>query len=132
MARRSSSHFNLKIIITLGILILIAATGGIFLLNKSDALHHKYERLDANAYLANSNSLRGNKYQIDAEVMADLALLPSNGRLFSFSVDKNQYVLPVLIPTSLNAVNIQKGQHFIIVIEVMENGILCVQEITKA
>jgi len=88
--------------------------------------------LDVQAYLENANSLRGNIYKIEAKVEDQLAWSPSAGRLFAVSVDGGSDVLPVLITTKFNDVNVQKGQRFIFLLEVDDDGMLRTKDLTKA
>ncbi|MEO6054361.1 MAG: hypothetical protein ABIP97_10135 [Chthoniobacterales bacterium] len=132
MARRSRSKPNYVVIIIAAVLVLGALLGAKFFMTQTGDPYRKYEKLDVGTYLENSNSLRGNVYKVEGEVMNDLAWSPTEGRLYSFGVDKNASVIPVLIPSVLNHVNIQKGQRFVLLLEVMDNGILRAKEITKA
>lgn len=132
MARRSRSSFN-PIWMLIGAAVLIGA----FLVARSfvgasTEPFRTHQSLDVASYLENANSLRGNVYKLRGEVMNALALSPSEGRLFSFGVNNNSDVVPVLIPTELNHINIQKGQRFILLLEVMDDGILRAKEMTKA
>lgn len=94
------------------------------------------EELDPNLYYDNANSLRGNTYKIDVEIDSSLGNSPGKGRLFSVSLKKGgsggvPRVLPVLIPTSLGNLTIQKGQHYVMKVKVIENGLLKVEEANK-
>jgi len=131
MARRSRSKLNPAVIIIALVLIVGAIVGAVFFTGQSGEPYRKYEKLDVNAYLENSNSLRGNVYQVEGEVMNDLAWSPSEGRLFSFGVDNNSQIIAILIPVSLNSLNIQKGQHFTVLLEVTDNGMLRARSMTK-
>jgi hypothetical protein len=88
--------------------------------------------LDVRAYLENANSLRGNVYKIEGKVEEQLAWSPTSGRLFSISVGNGEDVLPVLITTQFNSENIQKGQRFIFLLEVTDDGMLRTKALTKA
>ncbi len=82
-------------------------------------------------YLENANSLRGNVYKLDGTISKSLEWSPTAGRLFSVEVNGND-VIPVLVPSQFNQVNIERGQHFIFKIEVGEKGILRAQDVKKA
>jgi hypothetical protein len=88
--------------------------------------------LDVKTYLENANSLRGNVYKIEGEVVNSLAWSPSKGRLVAIKVDRGEDVLPVLVTTNFNHINIQKGQKFIFLIEVDDKGILKTKDMTKS
>ncbi|MGA7213115.1 MAG: hypothetical protein WBX20_02820, partial [Terrimicrobiaceae bacterium] len=88
--------------------------------------------LDVRTYLENANSLRGNVYKIEGEVVNSLAWSPSKGRLIAIKVEKGNEVVPVLVTTSFNEINIQKGQKFIFLLEVDDKGILRTKDMTKS
>jgi len=94
------------------------------------------EALDPSIYYENANSLRGNTYKIDAEIDSALGNSPSKGRLFSVTLknaSKNgaPVVLPVLVPPTLAGLTIQKGQHYLMKVKVIEDGLLKVEEANK-
>lgn len=88
--------------------------------------------LDVKAYLENANSLRGNVYKIEGEVANALAWSPATGRLIAVGVNNGADVLPVLVTTDFNDINIQKGQKFIFLLEVDDKGILRTKNLSKA
>lgn len=87
--------------------------------------------LDTQLYLENANSLRGNTYRVTGTIR-NFIKGSRSGRLFSIEVDDaGKSVLPILVPESLNKMNIQRGQSFAIRLTVDENGILHVEELRK-
>jgi hypothetical protein len=94
------------------------------------------EELDPKLYYDNANSLRGNTYRIDAEIDSALGNSPTKGRLFSVML-KNAgkggapVILPVLVPIELGKLTIQKGQHYLMKVKVIDNGLLSVEEARK-
>ncbi len=88
------------------------------------------DNLDVGSYMENSNSLRGNVYRLDAEVLNALAMSPVRGRLISVSPEDSR-VVPLIVPSEFNHLNIQKGQRFVFVLEVDERGLLKVRDMTK-
>jgi hypothetical protein len=94
------------------------------------------EELDPKLYYDNANSLRGNTYRIDAEIDSALGNSPTKGRLFSVTL-KNPgkggapVILPVLVPIELGKLTIQKGQHYLMKVKVVDNGLLSVEEARK-
>lgn len=113
-----------------GIIILLAI--GYWMVTRDSEPYRTVPVLDVASYLENANSLRGNTYRIQGEVLNSLAWSPTSGRLIAVGVSDGRDVLPVLIPTELNQINIQKGQRFIFLIEVDEKGILRANNLTKA
>jgi hypothetical protein len=120
------------------LLVLLAAGGGFYGLqqNGGDASLRTIEELNASIYYDNANSLRGNTYKIDAEIDSALGNSPTKGRLFSVVLKKQTQggapvVLPVLVPPTLGGLTIQKGQHYLIKVKVIEDGLLKVEEANK-
>ena len=102
----------------------------------ADASLRTVQDLDPDLYYQDANSLRGITYKINATIDSSLGNSPFTGRLFS--VDLNQAVsgappaiLPVLIPLNLGSLTIQKGQHYLMKVKVVDNGMLEVQEAIK-
>jgi hypothetical protein len=133
MARRAKSNIHPIWLITGFALIFLLFGGGYFLFGKIQDPFRTVAALDTSLYLENSNSLRGNTYKITGTVLNSLAWSPTNGRLFSVEVvsGANNDVLPVLIPTDFNHVNIQKGQRFSFKVEIDDKGILKAMDLTK-
>jgi hypothetical protein len=120
------------------LIVLIAAGGGFYGLrqNAGDASLRTTEELDPSIYYENANSLRGNTYKIDAEIDSALGNSPTKGRLFSVTIKNSSkngapVVLPVLVPLELGNLTIQKGQHYLMKVKVVENGLLKVEEARK-
>lgn len=133
MARRAQStvHPAWLILAFCGIAALL---GGGFLLFKGSADPFRTEQeLDVSTYLDYAKSLRGNVYRVEGVVQNQLAWDASRGRLVSVEVQKGQRndVLPMLVPASLNAVNLQKGQRFKFKVSIGENGIILVEDLRK-
>ena len=117
---------------------MIAGAAAYFSLHKAggDSSLRTTEELNPDLYYENANSLRGNTYKIDAEIDSSLGNSPSKGRLFSVVLkggneNGQPLVLPVLVPTELGNLTIQKGQHYLMKVKVVDNGLLRVEEATK-
>lgn len=132
MARRTKSSFRPIWIVVAILLVGAAFLGSQFFLQVAGEQFRTTASLDVHAYLENANSLRGNTYKIEGEIVESLAYSPSSGRLFAVGVDKGKDVIPVLVPADLNEINIQKGQKFIFLLDVDDDGILRVRKLVKA
>jgi hypothetical protein len=109
-----------------------ALAGGAYLWMAVSDPYRTLPPIDVAAYLDNANSLRGNVYKLDGTIDSALAWSPSEGRLFSVLADGNKdNVLPLLIPPTLDHINIQKGQRFFFKIEVDDKGILKADDMRK-
>lgn len=131
MARRSKSSFKPIWIIVAVALILGAFIGSRLFVSATSDPYRTVQTLDVKAYLENANSLRGNVYKIEGEVANALAWSPATGRLIAVGVNSGADVLPVLVTTDFNQINIQKGQRFIFLLEVDDKGILRTKNLSK-
>ncbi len=131
MARRGRRAIKPAWIISGLALLLVAIVGSQFFISSKVEPYRKTESLNVKDYLDNANSLRGNVYKIQGEVVNALAWSAQSGRLIAVKVDKGE-VLPVLVTTDFNSENIQKGQRFIFLLEIDEKGILRTKDLSKA
>jgi hypothetical protein len=120
------------------LIVLIAAAVAYYALRQSapDASLRTVEELDPELYYDQANSLRGNTYKIDAVIDSSLGNSISKGRLFSVDLNKTTQggapaILPILVPLSLGSLTIQKGQHYLMKVKVVDNGLLQVEEASK-
>ena len=129
MARRKKSSLQPLWIVLAVILLAAAFLGSRLLPGGAEDSFRTTPALDIPAYLENANSLRGNVYKAEGEVSNSLAWSPSSGRLIAVDVDKE--TIPVLVTTEFNATNIQKGQKFVFLLEVDENGVLKTRKLSQ-
>lgn len=132
MARRGKSSIKPVWIIGAIVLILGAFLGSRLFISGGADPFRTTPVLDVQAYLDNANSLRGNVYKIEGEVVNSLAWSESEGRLIAIGVENGTQILPVLVTKKFNHVNIQKGQKFIFMLEIDDKGILLTKDLTKA
>lgn len=132
MARRGKNSIKPLWIVVAVVLLAAAFIGSRLFMAATGDSFRTMPSLDVKAYLDNANSLRSNVYKIEGEVTDSLAWSPGEGRLISVSVNDGADVLPVLVTTKFNHINIQKGQKFIFLLEVDDKGILRTKELTKA
>jgi len=86
--------------------------------------------LDIASYLENANSLRGNTYKLQGTVAESLAWSPDSGRLIA--VEAEEKIIPILVTPEFNAMNIQKEQQLVFILEVDEKGILRTRKVSKS
>jgi hypothetical protein len=125
--RRKKSLF----ITVLLMVMVMAAAGGWYVFFNSSRLYRNAAPLDIPAYISSANSLKGNTYKLEGEVVNSLAWSPS-GRLISVGVDNGKKAVPVLLPAEFNSVNIQKGQRFNFLLVVDDKGILRAKKLAKS
>jgi hypothetical protein len=131
VARRGKSSLSWGIVVAI-VLVLAAFVGSRFFVTATSEPFRTVSSLDVKTYLENANSLRGNVYKIEGEVVNSLAWSPSKGRLVAIKVEEGDDVVPVLVTTNFNHINIQKGQKFIFLLEVDDKGILRTKDMTKS
>lgn len=130
MARRASSQSSP--LATIGILaaIIVVLGGGFFFLNRKPA-GFSDPPLPVEAFLNNANSLRGNVYSLEGRVNS---IRPrDNGkfvhvRVEDRGIDKHIFVI---IPNTLNAVNIEREQNYAFKVEIEKGGIPMVSELAR-
>jgi hypothetical protein len=132
VARRSKkSRLPLGIVMAV-VLIVAAFLGSRYFITKTSQPFRTATPLDVATYLENANSLRGNVYKIQGEVLNSLGWSPTQGRLIAVGVDNGRQVVPVLVTTDFSHINIQRGQRFIFLLEVDDKGILRTKDMTKS
>ena len=129
MVRRASSSVNPWWLGGVVLLVIAAIVGGWALFKNVSDPYRTLTLLDVPTYLKSADSLRGNVYKLDANVAAQLAWAPSEGRLYSVDVNDRDDILALLIPAEFNSLNIQKGQRYFFKIEVGDKGVLRVRDI---
>lgn len=134
MARRHrKSSLPLGKLLTAIAVVVALAAAGFYLQSYANDPFRAMQTLDADVYLDNANSLRGNRYRMTGTIENSLAWSPEKGRLFSVRVDqRDDPMLGVLVPEALSHLNIQRGQRFDFKVEVGDQGILYVEEMRKS
>ncbi len=130
MARRASSKSNSST--TIGIIAIVVALLGTghFLLNKKPAGFSE-PPLPVDAFRSNANSLRGNVYSIEGRIHA---IRPQDsGKFIDLRVENSgseQHVF-VIVPSTLNTVNIEREQQYAFRVEIKKGGIPEVLELVR-
>ena len=134
MPRRASNNLHPGWILAVVLLVGAAVLGGRLILGELEDPYRTIPELDVATYLENSDALRGNVYKADGKIDSSLAWSPERGRLISIEVHAvpDSALLPVLVPPELSEVNIQKGQGFLMQLEVIEDGILLAKDLEKS
>jgi len=117
-----------------GVLLLVGLIAVMILSKKGPDRYATTETLNVHDYLENANSLRGNVYKITGTIDNQLAWTQNAGKLYSVKVETSgsTELIPVLVPANLNNLNLQKGQRFIIQVEVDTGGLLKVKNMEKS
>lgn len=128
MGRRASSSVNPAWFAIVAIVVVGAVAGGWALKGTVTDPFRTLTPFPAAEYLQNSNSLRGNVYKIDVVVGEQLGFVNS-ARLIS--VEVNGEPVPIVVPSELRDVNVQKGQRLLFKVEVGDKGILKALDVKK-
>ena len=133
MSRRAHQKVSALKIGAVALVLVLFGLGGGALLPKWGGRFRSLEKLNPSDYYENANSLRGNTYQLEGSIGNSLGWNPKKGRLFGLSVRSTErdWVLPILIPSELQTLNIQKNQKYLAKVKVDDQGILLVMEMTK-
>lgn len=117
-----------------GLVVCAVIVGGVagwyFFFGSPDHVYRATPPLEVETYLAQGESLKGNRYRLEGEVLASLAWSPS-GRLISVGLEEGKRAVPVLLPGRLQAFNIEKGQRLRFVLEVGDKGVLHATEVLR-
>jgi hypothetical protein len=132
MARRAQS--GLQPLHLIGLLVIVA--GALFavfkLLNRSTDPLTGLTALDTRDFLESASALSGNEYRVEGTIDDRLDNWKSaDGRLFSVQVSDGSNLVPVWVPSHIQA-NIQRGQHYVFKVRVLDTGILEVLELLKS
>jgi len=134
MPRRASSQFQPLWLVGLAIAVVGLVFIGRFVVTGVNDLYRTLPAIEIGTYLENSNSLRGNVYRLQGTIENSLAWSPTTGRLFSLQVDHrgSTEMLPILVPSEFNHINIQRGQEFTFRVEIGDKGMITARELSKS
>ena len=129
MARRaSSSSPNFKVIgASAAVLVLLA--GAYLMFGGSQDPYRTTSPFPVKDYLENANSLRGNTYRLEAQVDKTLEVAPDSSRLLS--VESAGDMIPLLVPSKLNGLNIERGQKLHFKVQINEKGLVVASDIRR-
>jgi hypothetical protein len=80
-------------------------------------------------FLANAQSLRGNRYNVEGPVLKTLEYVPESGRIIA--VDVAGSPLPLLIPKRLESLNVERGQRYRFAVTIDQRGVPTVDSAKK-
>ena len=86
-----------------------------------------YRTLEAfpmDKYLADYRSMTGAKFKADLKVSNDLGFKPDTGRLMVFTLQNDSRPLVVLIPPKFGGLFFEKGQNYLVSLEVEDGGLV--------
>lgn len=131
MRNSKSSAFRVPWYVFL-LAILLVGGGVFFLLDSRDHPFRTASDLDGALYATSAETLRGNTYKFEGTVDNILDWSPSQGRLISIRLVREDRLLPLVVTKNFNSINIQKGQKYTFLVEVGDKGILLTKQIKKS
>jgi len=134
MARRAHQKTSPFLWLVAAMVLIVLAGAGAFILQKDGNPYRTVEVLKPSDYLENANSLRGNTYQVEGVISSSLGSSPEKGRLFGLKINQadKDWPLPILVPRDYRELNLQKGQRYRLKVEVNDDGLLEVEEMSKS
>jgi len=126
----SSSSVALWVVSSLLVLVIVGIAGYFSYKYLADP-HRTMEQFPVDKYMSDEyRSLAGAKFKADLKVSADLGFKPTVGRLMVFTIQNENGTqsdsrpLVVLIPPKLGGIFFEKGQTYLIEMEVGDGGLL--------
>ena len=125
MPRRASSSTNPLLIIGVAVAVIAAIFAGKFLLSKKSETFPDVNPLAIQDLLENGNSLRNNEYLIEGRI--DERFFRDNNPSSVVSVrvksSSGEEIVPVLVPSKFNNLNIEREQRYAFRVKVEQGGI---------
>ena len=113
----------------IGAVLLTLVIGGYLTLGGTQDPYRTTSPFPVKDYLDNANSLRGNTYRLEAQIDSTLEVAPDSSRLLA--VESAGDILPILIPSKLNGMNIERGQKLHFKVQINEKGLVVASDIRK-
>ncbi|MDC0049344.1 hypothetical protein OAL09_08400, partial [Verrucomicrobia bacterium] len=133
MARRAQKGIN-KLIIAIFALVIVSAG---FLIVKiigspKDSMR-TVTQLNVSDYIKEGTSLAGTEGIVTGVVAEKLRWTPDRGEIISVAVnlDKNQELIPIMVPPEFKNVNIARGDKFTFKVEVGKEQILTTKDLKR-
>jgi hypothetical protein len=117
------SSWALWLVTSLLILVIVGIVGYFSYKYLSDP-YRTLEPFPMDKYLADYRSLTGAKFKADFKVSADLGWKADTGRLMVFTLENDSRPIVVLMPPKLGGLFFEKGQNYLVSLEVREGGLV--------
>lgn len=133
MARRASSSTNPILILGIAVAVIAAIFAGKFLTSKKSESFSDVNALAIDDLLENGNSLRNNEYLIEGRI--DERFFRDNNTSSVVSVrikaDSGEEIVPVMIPSKFNNLNIEREQRYAFKVKFEQGGIPVATDISR-
>ncbi|HSI83102.1 MAG: hypothetical protein ACAI35_05505 [Candidatus Methylacidiphilales bacterium] len=133
MKRRGQSGSRTLTIALLLLLISGSVAGAYYIYSFGSDPFRSLQVLEIKNLFDSPSSLMGNTYKVEGTIEEQMKI-SRGGRIFSIEAKdgSTQQFIPILVPSTMNKVQIYKGQKYLFKVKVDEQGVLYVQEMTKA
>ena len=131
MSPRNQSNSFSPLWLGLGAGVLLLIAGAYFFLSSQSQPFRTASRLDPHVYASSAWTLRGNTYKLEAVVDNILANSPTEGRLVSVRLENGRHLVPLLVTTEFQSMNLQKEQRYVFLANVGDRGILRTLKVSK-
>jgi hypothetical protein len=109
----------------------LAVIGFMLFQTGSDPLR-TFEEFPIEAYLRNHESVLGSRFRAELILDADLGGELGKGRLFSFRSQPTGRLLPILVPDNVGQATFDKGQRYLLELEVRSGGVIYANSCRKS
>jgi hypothetical protein len=107
-----------------GIIAIVVAIGAVLLMRFLNEPLRTLETFPTDKYFSSYQALQGAKFKGRLRVDADLGFKPDRGRLMVFTAETDSRPLVVFIPANLAGQYFNKGQFYLMQLDVREGGII--------
>jgi hypothetical protein len=121
--RKGSGSWALGIVSTLLVLVIVGILGYFSYKYMADP-YRTLEVFPMDKYLGDYRSMTGAKFKADMKVSNDLGFKPDTGRLMVFTLQNDSRPLVVLIPPKFGGLFFEKGQSYLMALEVEDGGLV--------
>lgn len=133
MARRASSSTNPFLIIGIVVAVVALFFGGKFLMSKKTESFAGVKPLIVQELLDNGNSLRDNTYLIEGQIDERFFRDGNTSSVVSVRVkaESGEEIVPVIIPSKFNNLNIEREQRYAFKVRFEQGGIPVATDISR-
>lgn len=133
MPRRASSSTNPILIIGIAVAVIAAIFVGKFLMSKKSETFPNVNPLAIEDLLENGNSLRNNEYLIEGKIDERFFRDNNSSSVVSVRVKSGsgEEIVPVMIPSKFNNLNIEREQRYAFRVKVAQGGIPVASDISR-
>lgn len=108
------------------------SVAGFFIFNTASDPLRTLQEFPVESYLRNHESVLGTHFRAELVLDADLGGEIGKGRLFAFRSLTTERLLPVLVPSDLEQSSFEKGQKYLLELQVQSGGVVVARRCRKS